>query len=268
MRIIFQVLFLFFIVYTFSAGLADFQENEISLRSLTPENYAYTDAQGCSNCKGDENRFMLRAVGVDLTSGVAVLDERGWLASLHSRSQSHGDRVNTACAWCHAPTAAGATCDKNKAKPIPKGTWQGVTCAACHPGSLESSKRASLVINFTPGTDPTKPESYTFRNRADGKEMNAQCRFCHHESHDLLIEGKQKMMQAGDLRCIDCHMAAYAITGQHIERFHNFKVKANLPHSCSGGTGRAMSCHSGAPKEWFEKKLSLVKGPRKDWSSS
>lgn len=254
------VLFLFL-------GLKVPQQRDYSLQHLTPKNYQYKEVERCSNCKGEQNRFMLRAAGVEMSSRMPVLDKRGWLASIHARSQSHKDRVNTACAWCHAPTAEGATRNKEEAKPIPKGTWQGVTCGACHPGSVGRSKRISLVSNYTPGTDPTNSENYIFRNRKDGKAMNSQCRFCHHESHDLMVEAKQTMMNSGDLRCIDCHMAAYAVSNQHIERFHNFKVAANLPHSCSGGVETIVSCHDSMSQEWFEEKLPTVKGLRKEWSS-
>ncbi|UCC39666.1 MAG: hypothetical protein JSV96_18120 [Candidatus Aminicenantes bacterium] len=267
MRKFVLVLFLLLIAWAFFPGFTIFQESEYSLKNLAPENYSYVEAEGCSSCKGEENQFMHRAVGVDRTSGVPVLDKRGWLSSVHSRSQSHGDRINTACARCHAPKAKGATRNKEEAKPIPKGTWQGVTCGACHPASLERSKRKSLVINYASGTDPTQTENYIFRNRSNGKEMNALCRFCHHESHDLLIEAMQNTVESGALRCIDCHMAAYAVTDQHVERFHNFKVAANIPNSCSGGIGRSMSCHDKGSREWFERKLPFVKGPRQEWSS-
>jgi hypothetical protein len=243
------------------------QEEGFSLKHLTPENYHYKEAEQCSNCKGKENAFMPRASGVDLTSAKPTLDKRGWLASVHARAQSHEERINTACAFCHAPLLEGATRDKDKAKPIPKGTWQGVSCFSCHPGAVERTKRKSLIINFIPGSDPASPDSYFFRNRADGKDMTAQCRFCHHESHDLVIDKKQKMMESGDLRCIDCHMAAYALTEGHVERYHNFKVEENIPHSCSGGLGRAMSCHDEANTEWFKENLKKVKGPRKEWDA-
>jgi hypothetical protein len=246
-------------------GVKVLQQEELSLRHLTPDHYKYKEAEGCSNCKDSENRFMPRAAGVDFSSGSPVLDKRGWLVSVHARSQSHEDRVTTVCAWCHAPLTKGATQKEEEAKPIPKGTWQGVSCGACHPGSLARDKRISLLINFKPGTDPTKPESYVFRDRMSGKELNAQCRFCHHEPHDLLIEAKQKNMASGNLRCIDCHMAAYAVTNQHVERFHNLKVAENLPFSCSGGMGRAASCHEGVSSEWFKEKLPTVKGPVKEW---
>ncbi len=250
------------------AALAALQAPErmdVSLDHLAPENYAYREAERCAGCKGDQNAFMARAAGVDLSHKPPALDSRGWLASVHARSQSHGERVNTSCAVCHAPLAEGATRDEDKARPIPKGTWQGVTCGACHPGSVEQSRRKSLVANYEPGTDPTNPDNYIFRDRTDGKSMNTQCRFCHHESHDLLIEEKAEMLAAGDLRCIDCHMSAYALTDGHVERFHNFRVEENLPHSCSGGLGRSMSCHDQTGAEWFSRNLERVKGPRKEW---
>ena len=259
------VIFLIGTFYFFISGKTKVEKS--SLRHLAPENYHYKEAERCSNCKGEANQFMLRATGIRMVSGSPVLDDRGWLASTHARSQNHGNRINTACAWCHAPGARGATKDKKAAKPIPEGTWQGVSCGACHPGSLKRSLRKSLVTNYTPGTDPAKPENYIFRNRADGREMNAQCRFCHEESHDLLIKEKQEMMASGKLRCIDCHMAAYALTGKHVERFHNFKVARNIPHSCKGGIGRTITCHRDVSEDWLKKKLPVIKGPPKEWSS-
>lgn len=248
-------------------GVLARHQDKISLSGLSPENYTYTEAERCVSCKGEQNHFMARAAGIDLSKDIPQLDDRGWLASVHARSQSHGERVNTACAWCHAPLAEGATKNKEEAKPIPKGTWQGVSCGACHPGAVPLELRVSLIANYTPGTDATNPKNYMFRDRTDGKEMNALCRFCHHESHDLQKETKQEMMASGELRCIDCHMAAYALTGGNVARFHNFKVEANLPQSCSGNLGRAMSCHEGAALDWFKDNLSAVKGPRKQWGS-
>jgi hypothetical protein len=254
----------------FCAAPAAFQapdQQDLSLRNLTPENYSYREAARCAGCKGDQNAFMARAAGVNLNSEEPALDSRGWLASIHARSQSHEDGVDTACAFCHAPLTEGATRDKEKAEPIPRGDWQGVTCGACHPGSVEQGRRKSLVANFLPGTDPTDPDNYTFRDREDGAALNAQCRFCHHESHDLKVEKKTEMLSAGELRCIDCHMAAYAQTDGRVERFHNFQVEENLPHSCSGGLGRTMTCHDDTPAEWFSRNLERVKAERKTWSA-
>ena len=61
-------------------GVKAVQQEDFSLRHLTPESYNYQEAERCSNCKGPENRFMPRAAGVDLSSGSPVLDERGWIA--------------------------------------------------------------------------------------------------------------------------------------------------------------------------------------------
>jgi len=258
---------MFVLICAALAALQAPQQQGLSLRSFTPENYSYRDAERCSGCKGDQNAFMARAAGVNLSTQEPALDSRGWLASLHARSQSHEDRIDTACAFCHAPLAEGATREKEKAESITKGDWQGVTCGACHPGSVEQGMRKSLVANFLPGTDTTDPDNYTFRDRADGTAMNAQCRFCHHESHDLLVDKKMEMLNAGDLRCIDCHMAAYAETDGHVERFHNLQVEENLPHSCSGGLGRTMVCHAETSQDWFSHNLERVKAPRKQWSA-
>ncbi len=268
MRIPGIILIICFLVCVLLAALPEFEQEEFSLKPLTPENYNYSEAAGCSNCKGEQNSFMPRAAGIDVSSGTPILDGRGWLASVHAVSQSHGDRINTTCAWCHAPTAEGATRDKKKAASIPEGTWQGVSCFSCHPGAVERNKRTSLVSSYTPGTDPADPKNYIFRDRTDGKEMNSHCAHCHHESHDLLVEAKKEMLASGELRCIDCHMAAYAVTNGHVERHHNMKVNANLPHSCSGTMGRAMTCHEGRTGDWFIQNIPRVKGPRKKWSSN
>ena len=261
------VIIIVLIAGLFIATLPARQQAEFSLSHLTPDGYDYKDATGCADCKGAENSFMPRAAGIDISGEKAVLDKRGWLASVHAHSQSHENRIDTSCAWCHAPLTPGAVKDKEDTKPVTRGTWQGVSCGACHPGQVKSERRISLLVNYTPGTDRTDPKSYIFRSRTAGRDFNAQCRFCHHQSHDLLIEGKRGMWEAGELRCVDCHMAAYALTDGHVERFHNFKVEDNLPHSCSGGLGRSMSCHEGKTVGWFEENLSRVKGPRKTWPS-
>jgi hypothetical protein len=239
---------------------------QISLESLQPENYRYEEAARCVNCKQTGADMKYRAVGIDMSSGLPVLDDGGWLASVHSRSQSHGDRVNTACAWCHAPTVEGATQDEDAAEPIEKGTWQGVTCGACHPASVPQEQRHSQLANLVPGSDPTDPASYVFRDRTDPSEFNAQCRYCHHESHDVPTPAKATMLQAGVIRCVDCHMAGYGVFGDGTtERFHNMKVEANIPHSCSGAFGTDMSCHADESDAWMKLNLPQVKGPRKEW---
>jgi hypothetical protein len=251
---------------TFIATLPARQQAGLSLRYLTPVGYDYKDAAGCADCKGVENSFMPRAAGVDISGEVPVMDKSGWLASVHARSQSHEGRIDTACAWCHAPLTAGATRNKGEGKVLPAGNRQGVTCGACHPGQVEREKRLSLLVNYNPGTDRSDPKNYIFRSRTAGRDFNAQCRFCHHQSHDLLIEAMSDLWEAGGLRCVDCHMAAFSEADRRVERFHNFKVKTNLPHSCSGGLGRSMTCHEGKDTEWFEENIDHVKGPRKTWS--
>lgn len=241
------------------------QESGLILKEFTPDGYSYSDAAACADCKGVENSFMPRAAGVDISGEKPLPCSGGWLGSVHSRSQSHEGRIDTSCAWCHAPLTPGAVKEREGAAPIAVGTWQGVTCSACHPGSLERSKRESLLINFTPGADPSRPESYIFRSRTEGRDLNAQCRFCHHQSHDLPVAGKPEMLITGELRCVDCHMSAFKGTEGRMERFHNFKVEANLPHSCSGGLGRSMTCHEGKDTEWFKENIGRVKGPRKTW---
>jgi hypothetical protein len=61
-------------------------------------------------------------------------------------------------------------------------------------------------------------------------------------------------------------MAGYGVAAnQLVERFHNMKVEANIPLSCSGAYGTEMSCHADESAEWMRSKLNAVKGERKDW---
>ena len=262
--IVMTVTFLvFFVVFV---GLGGQDQVEIPLTQFEPEHYRYIQAETCVNCHQTENDIMIRAVGVDISSGSPELDERGWLASVHARSQSHDYRITTACAWCHAPTTDGATQDSLAAVPIETGTWEGMTCGACHAGRLEGSMRESILVNFLPGSDPTDPASYVFIDRADPSQFNAQCQYCHQEFHGLLSETKAEMLESGVLRCIDCHMAGYAVAeNQIVERFHNMKVEANGPLSCSGEYGTDAGCHSSASADWMRENIPNIKGQRGDW---
>jgi hypothetical protein len=260
------------LILMFPAGLALFagigyrKQVTIPLGELEPDFYRYAQAETCVNCHQPDNDIMTRAVGVDISSGAPSLDEFGWLASVHARSQSHDYRINTACAWCHTPTTEGATQDSMAAVPIPPGTWEGVTCGACHPGRLERSLRESLLINFLPGSDPTDPASYVFRDRADPSQVNAQCQYCHNEFHGFLSEAKSVLFDAGALRCVDCHMAGYRIDESGaVERFHNMKVEANGPRSCNGEFGTDGGCHAGATVEWMRERFPRIKAPRQEW---
>lgn len=248
------------------AGAACQDQMEISLTQFEPEHYRYDQAQSCVNCHQGTNDIMTRAVGVDISASSPRLEESGWLASVHARSQSHDYRVTTVCAWCHAPTTEGATQDSMAAVPIEAGTWEGVTCGACHPGRLEASMRESLLTNYLPGSNPIDPASYVFIDRSDPVQYNAQCQYCHHEFHDILSPAKAEMLQSGMLRCIDCHMAGYAVSGdQVVERFHNMKVEANGPLSCSGKAGTDLGCHANATTDWVRTNIPNIKGPRKEW---
>ena len=248
------------------AAVACQDQVQISLTRFEPEHYRYSQAETCVNCHQETNDIMTRAVGVDISTGSPRLEERGWLASVHARSQSHDYRVTTVCAWCHAPTTEGATQDSMSAVPIAVGTWEGVTCGACHPGRLEGSMRESLLSNYAPGSDPSDPASYVFRDRSDPVQFNAQCQYCHHESHDILSAVKAAMLESGTLRCIDCHMAGYAVSEERVvERFHNMKVEANGPLSCSGDFGSGVGCHADVSVAWVRTNIPTIKGPRKEW---
>jgi hypothetical protein len=131
---------------------------------------------------------------------------------------------------------------------------------------LADSLEESLVTNLVPGSDRTDPKSYIFIDRSDPTQLNAQCQYCHHESHGFLVLTKTAMMDSGTLRCIDCHMAGYAVAESGlVERFHNFKVEANGPQSCSGTYGTDAGCHANASTDWMRTNISTIKGPRADW---
>jgi hypothetical protein len=248
------------------AGSGQQDDPGFSLASLEPEHYRYAEAERCANCHGDGAGIQMRAVGVDTSSGTPEVTGQGWLASVHARSQSHEDRVNTACAWCHAPTTPGATQDSLAAAPIEKGTWEGITCGACHPVGLPDSLEESLVTNLLPGSDRTDPANYVFIDRSDPTQFNAQCQYCHHEYHGFVVPTKTAMMDSGMLRCVDCHMAGYNVVESGVvERFHNFKVEANGPLSCSGTYGTEMGCHANASTDWMHERIPNIKGPRQEW---
>jgi hypothetical protein len=253
----------FLVVFLWSGGQA---QVEISLEQFEPEHYRYTQAESCVNCHQTDNDIMARAVGVDISSGSPELGEGGWLASVHARSQSHDYRVTTACAWCHAPTTEGATQDSLAALPIETGTWEGVTCGACHPVGLPDSLEESMVTNLLPGSDRTDPASYVFIDRSDPTQLNAQCQYCHHEFHGFVVPTKTAMIESGMLRCVDCHMAGYGVVESGlVERFHNFKVEANGPLSCSGTYGTEAGCHANASVDWMQTSIPNIKGPRQEW---
>ena len=263
-KIVMALSLLGFLVGCAGSGQGDL--DGFSLAGLEPEHYRYADAERCANCHGDGSAIQMRAVGVDTVSGVPELTGYGWLSSVHAQAQSHDDRVNTACAWCHAPTTPGATQDSLAAVSIEKGTWEGVSCGACHPVGLPDSLEESLVTNLHPGSDRTDPASYVFIDRSDPTQLNAQCQYCHHEYHGFIVPSKTALMESGMLRCVDCHMAGYGVAESGlVERYHNFKVEANGPLSCSGTFGTEAGCHANASADWMSTSIPNMKGPRQEW---
>jgi hypothetical protein len=141
-----------------------------------------------------------------------------------------------------------------------------VTCGACHPVGLADSLEESLLTNLVPGSDRSIPASYTFIDRSNPNQMNAQCKFCHNEFHGIKVQTMAAHLHSGTLRCIDCHMAGYGVTESGlVERFHNFKVEANGPLSCSGQYGTDSGCHVDATADWMHTAIPTMKGPRADW---
>ena len=249
------------------ASLAMVQDEEISLASITPDHYNYAVPQRCISCKGELFDLHQRVVGIvlDPESNTVELNPAGWMASAHAVSQSSG-RINSECAWCHAPFTKGAQRVDATPEEIPAGNWRGVDCLACHPSSVPAEERKSTLSNFVPGMDANSAQSYVFRNSDNSAELNAQCRFCHHVSHDIIEPTMDQLFKDNELRCIDCHMAAYQEGPQGItERFHNMKVEANLPHSCGSDLGTAIGCHSDKSKQWMLEQIPNVKGPIKEW---
>jgi hypothetical protein len=61
-------------------------------------------------------------------------------------------------------------------------------------------------------------------------------------------------------------MAGYGVVESGlVERFHNFKVEANGPLSCSGTYGTEAGCHANASVDWMQTSIPNIKGPRQEW---
>jgi hypothetical protein len=232
-------------------SLAFLDENPLFKRveTLTPEKHNYHEVKRCLDCKGDGLKIMMRSVGL-AESGNENLDSRGWMASSHATSQVH-DGVNTKeCASCHAPLESTKNFTES-GELIPDKSWTGVSCNACHPDTLVRQLRKSLIVNLKPYSDRLNYENFTFYHPESGAERNKQCAHCHIEVHQFTSELKAEMVASGEMRCIDCHMPAYDIYEERMyERMHNFKVAANIPHSC-GGMGATISCHGEADQTWM-----------------
>jgi len=88
--------------------------------------------------------------------------------------------------------------------------------------------------SFRPGGDRESLVDFVPRQPASGIETNAQCLFCHVRPHDFEAQPHADLVDSGELRCIDCHMAIYNVTESgRKERYHNMKVAANNdPATC------------------------------------
>jgi nitrate/TMAO reductase-like tetraheme cytochrome c subunit len=195
----------------------------------------------------------------------------GWLASRHAQSD-HGSTENGFCAKCHSPLQASASASFNNgavnAGPVPQQRFQAVTCATCHPpdnitaqiGALNPSAIDGGAIAIYLWKGYNNPASYQTLNtgvNADGtSQEDLLCLNCHEQRHNTDNPAMWAMMTTtfgpggGPVRCIDCHMAEYqsiggGSTGLPLleERFHDWNVGADLPHSC-GAVGSVSNCHN------------------------
>lgn len=228
------------------------------VKTISPENYYYQDVQFCLTCKTEGDGIMPRAIGIEFGDNALKINSKGWLTSGHAKALSHEKPINSYCARCHFPTWDNLAEVESEAKIIPTGKWQGVTCRACHSSNLERSLRQSTLINYKAGKDKKDPANYIFIDRKDGKQQNSQCGFCHEKTHQFSVEIKNQMLQAGDLRCIDCHMAGYKKEEYTVARFHNMKVKENIPWSCGSQLGNTGNCHHQQDDQWMATNISAL----------
>ena len=205
---------------------------------MTPEGYLYEEPRRCAGChdnaRDSEGRSTHRnAVGLTGDSEAPTLSGKGWISGGHGRSQDSTLVSNTYCAWCHAPSQPGATTAISQGRPIESGRT-GVSCIACHASDAVDEKFGTYQANFRPGGDRESLVDFVPRQPASGSETNAQCLFCHLRSHSFAAPPHADLLERGELRCIDCHMAVYNVTESgRKERYHNMKVAANNdPATC------------------------------------
>lgn len=205
---------------------------------LTPEGYLYVEVRRCAGChdnaKDSDGKSTHRnAIGFTGDAGSPTLTGKGWLSGAHGRSQDSAITSNTYCAWCHAPSQPGVTASIRDAQPI-ESDRTGVSCIACHASDAVDEKFGTYQANFRPGGDRESLVDFIPRQPASGRETNTQCLFCHLRPHPFAVGQHTDLLEKGDLRCIDCHMAVYNITESgRKERYHNMKVAANNdPSTC------------------------------------
>ena len=206
---------------------------------VTPEGYVYEELRRCAGCHdnakdSDGNSTHRNAIGITGEPTAPTLTGAGWLSGAHGRSQDSEITSNTYCAWCHAPSQPGVTDDINAGRSIESGRT-GISCISCHASEAVNEEFGTYQANFRPGGDRESLVDFVPRQPSSGIETNAQCLFCHVRPHDFEAQPHADLVDSGELRCIDCHMAIYNVTESgRKERYHNMKVAANNdPATCN-----------------------------------
>jgi hypothetical protein len=206
---------------------------------VTPDGYLYEELRRCAGCHETArdsagNSTHRNAIGVTGDPLSPTLTGKGWLSGAHGRSQNSEITSNTYCAWCHAPSQPGVTDDISAGRPIESGRT-GISCITCHASEAVNDEYGTYQANFRPGGDRESLVNFVPRQPTSGAETNAQCLFCHLRPHSFAVEPHTDLVNTGDLRCIDCHMAVYNVTESgRKERYHNMKVAANNdPATCN-----------------------------------
>lgn len=231
----------------------------------------HSEANGCTSChfsRGAGGDHMLEAVGVAYNDDTKVFSftGNGWFASKHAYS-NYGINENTYCAKCHSPLQAKVASEfvngflSNTAL-IPKGQFESVTCASCHPSRTSAIALGRRLGIYQFEQDKSKPEAYKVIQHG---EEDSLCLNCHVTRHNESNPGFKRMYDAGVL-CQDCHLAPYGkVLNSEVEkRFHDFKVASNLPFSC-GAAGSMTGCHTEFSAEATKAFLPYFKEQHKEW---
>jgi hypothetical protein len=205
---------------------------------VTPDGYLYEELRRCAGCHETArdaagNSTHRNAIGLSGDPSSPTLTGKGWLSGPHGRSQDADIVSNTYCAWCHGPSQPGVTDEIGASRTIESGRT-GVSCIACHASDAVDEEFGTYQANFRPGGDRESLVDFVPRQPASGSETNAQCLFCHLRRHPFEVSPHGDLVDSGELRCIDCHMAVYNVTESgRKERYHNMKVAANSdPATC------------------------------------
>lgn len=215
---------------------------------VTPDGYLYEELRRCAGCHEPAmdsagNSTHRNAIGISGDPLSPTVTGKGWLSGGHGRSQDSPAVSNTYCAWCHAPSQPGVTGDIGAGRPVESGRT-GVSCIACHASDAVDETFGTYQANFRPGGDRDGLVDFVPRQPASGTETNAQCLFCHLRPHPFAVAPHADLLDSGELRCIDCHMAVYNVTESgRRERYHNMKVAAN------GDAAACSPCHDFADAE-------------------